>query len=136
MDLTGLGPIAQLAQDALDKIFPDKEAQAKQREDYMLKAQELDNQLAQGQLAINTAEASSNSIFIAGARPFFLWVCGVAFAYKYVIEPFLIFALISTGSDFDYHKLPVLEWADMLAIAAPLLGVSGMRSYEKVKGAS
>ena len=127
-------PVATLVTDLVDRLFPDKDKQAAERAEILEKAQALDNQLAQGQMAIDAEEAKSSSLFVAGARPAFLWVCAAAFAYKYLIQPFAIFALIATGSKFDYHQLPIVDWTDMMALALPLLGVSGMRSYEKIQG--
>ena len=48
-------------------------------------------QLALGQLAINKAEAESSSAYKGGWRPFIGWVCGLAFGYVYLFQPFLVF---------------------------------------------
>ena len=91
------GPVAGLLNNVIDKIFPDKDAQAAQRAELLLKAQEIDAELAKGQLAINQAEASSNRLFVAGWRPFIGWVCGVAFAYHFILQPIIAFILANTG---------------------------------------
>lgn len=123
-----------------DKIWPDPAQKAaglleleRLKQSGELAKLTAETDLAKGQLAINAEEAKSENLFVSGARPFFLWVCGVAFAYKYVVQPFLIFLLVAFNSTFDYHKLPELEWSDMLAVAMPLLGIGGMRTYEKIK---
>lgn len=130
LDVTGIGPVAVLAQDVIDKIFPDKEAQAKERSDYMLKAQELDNQLAQGQLAINQAEAANNSVFVSGWRPFVGWTCGVAFAYNFVVLPFMLFWATKYG--IDMKGLPALDTASLLSVLFGMLGMAGLRTTEKM----
>lgn len=130
----GSAPVFSLVQDIIDKIFPDKIAQAKEREDFLLQVQSMDAKIAEGQMAVNQAEAANSSTFVAGWRPFIGWVCGVAFAYKFVIQPFLIFTLVASGSTFDYHKLPNLDWSDMATVLFGLLGLGGFRSIEKVKG--
>lgn len=135
-DITGIGAVANLATNLLDKIFPDKIGQEKERAEYMLKAQELDTQLAQAQLAVNQAEAQSSDAFTSRARPFIMWVCGVAFAYKFVMQPFLIFALVALGSSFDYHRLPVLDWTEMSPVLLMMLGGTTARTFEKIKGVS
>lgn len=85
------------------------------------------------QAAVNQAEASSGSIFVAGWRPFIGWVCGAAFAYKFVFQPFLIFILVACGSTFDVKQLPVLDWSEMSSVLLGMLGLAGMRSFEKMQ---
>jgi hypothetical protein len=130
-----VGPVAGLLNNVIDRIFPDKDAQAQQRAELLLKAQEIDADLAKGQLAINQVEASSDNLFVAGWRPFIGWVCGVAFAYKFIIQPLVIFILLASGSTFDAKTLPVLDWAEMSTVLLGLLGLGTLRSIEKVKGA-
>jgi len=138
MDFLG---IANIAAKVIDKFIPDPQAKA----EALFKLKELEQKgelaqlaaetdLAKGQLEINKIEAASNSLFVAGARPFIMWVCGVAFAYKFIIQPFLIFTLIAFGSDFDFHKLPLLDWTEMSPVLLGLLGLGGMRTYEKKNG--
>lgn len=86
------------------------------------------------QTAINVEEAKSESIFVSGWRPFIGWVCGLAFAYKFIIQPFLIFGLVAYGSTFDYKQLPTLDWSELSMVLMGLLGLGGLRSIEKVKG--
>ena len=91
-----------------------------------------DTELAKGQLAINQAEASSGSFFVSGARPFIMWVCGVAFAYTLIVQPFMIFAcavfgkVIPTLPNIDTN---LLGWA-----LGGMLGLGTMRTTEKIKG--
>ena len=130
-----IGPVADLLGNLIDKIFPDKNAQAAQRAELMLEAQKIDADLAKGQLAINQVEAASDNLFVAGWRPFIGWVCGVAFAYKFILQPLAVFVLLASGSTFDAKTLPVLDWAEMSTVLLGLLGLGTMRSIEKVKGA-
>lgn len=86
------------------------------------------------QTQINAIEAANQNVFVSGWRPFMGWVCGAAFAYKFVMQPFLVFALVACGSKFDYHTLPILDWSEMSTVLLGLLGLGGMRSLEKIKG--
>jgi len=88
------------------------------------------------QVSIDVEEAKSNSVFVAGARPFILWCCGVAVAYKFIIQPFLVFILVACHSTFDPKLLPVLDWPELSSLMFGMLGISGMRTYEKVQGIS
>jgi len=143
VDLTGLGSLFDFGSKVLERIFPDP----KDRLDAQQKLLELqqtgelaklasETELAKGQLSINQEEARSGDKFASRWRPMIGYICGFAFAYKFVVQPFLIFILVSFGSNFDYHKLPELNWAEMSPVLLGLLGLGGMRSYEKKNGVS
>lgn len=86
------------------------------------------------QTQINAVEAANTNIFVSGWRPFIGWVCGTAFAYKFVLQPFIIFILLACGSKFDPKILPMLDWSEMSTVLVGLLGLGGMKTFEKVKG--
>lgn len=88
------------------------------------------------QIQVDAVEAANSSVFVAGWRPFIGWICGVAMAYKFVIQPFLVFILVASGSKFDIKLLPVLDWTEMSTVLLGMLGLGGMRTYEKVQGVS
>ena len=120
--------------DVIGRFLPeDKEARAKAERD--LEAQ-LATHLAKidiAQLEINKAEAQSRNIFVAGWRPFIGWTCGVAMAYNYVVHPIMIFTL----AQLDYLvALPALDLGEMMPVLMGMLGLGGLRSFEKYKGIS
>jgi hypothetical protein len=130
----------------LDKFVEDKGAEAS-REAELLKErlklevlkiqQEHAAQLAQ--IEVNKQASQHGSIFVAGARPFFLWVTGAAFAYTFVVQPLLVFlvqvgAKIIGGEPLDLTTLPELDWSVLMPAVVGLLGLGGMRSWEKSKG--
>jgi hypothetical protein len=120
--------------DIVGRFLPeDKEARAKAERD--LEAQ-LAVHLAKidiAQLNINEAEASHRSIFVAGWRPFIGWTCGVALAYTYVLQPILVFSLGQTG---HLVTLPTMELGEMMPVLMGMLGLGGLRTFEKFKGVS
>lgn len=130
VDITGVGAVSSLLQDVLDKVFPDKQGQAEQRAAYLLKAQELDNQLAVAQANINNTEAGARDLFVSGWRPWIGWVCGGAFAYHLIIEPFLAFAMAAFGHSFP---LPDFDTATLNTTLMGLLGLGTLRTVEKIK---
>lgn len=122
----------------LDKIFPDpvQRDQAKLKLLEMQQSGELakltaETDLAKGQMAINQVEASSEDSFTRRWRPFIGWVCGVAFAYHFVLQPLIAFLLSAIGHPI---LLPVFDMENLLTVLLGMLGLGGMRSYEKVKG--
>lgn len=102
------------------------------QQDGTLKAIADDTELKKAQMAINQAEAASNSTFVAGWRPFIGWVCGSAFAYAFVIQPLLTFVL--AASNVHTQPLPVVSLDSMMPVLLGMLGLGGMRSFEKYKG--
>lgn len=77
------------------------------------------------QAATNTAEAKHSSIFVAGWRPAVGWVCAAGLAVQVIILPF-ISGLADVTFPFDTELL-ILTMSGML-------GIGGLRTYEKVKG--
>lgn len=128
-DVAGIGAASNLITDLIDRLFPDKVAQAKEREEYLLKAQELDTQLAQAQAAINQAEATNSSLFIAGWRPCVGWCCAAAFAYHLILQPLLTYSMAVFGHTFP---LPTFDSALLTTILMGMLGLGTLRTVEKM----
>tara|TARA_B100000123_G_scaffold271921_1_gene252939 strand:- start:9178 stop:9555 length:378 start_codon:yes stop_codon:yes gene_type:complete len=117
----------------LDKFIEDKDQKNKLAHEISTMAERHAQELAKGQLEINKAEAQSRNIFVAGWRPFIGWTCGVAMAYNYVIHPIMIFVL----AQLDYLvALPALDLGEMMPVLMGMLGLGGLRSFEKYKGIS
>ncbi len=122
MDITGIGSVADLLKDGLDKIFPDPAERAAAE----LKVQELDNQLLQGQMAINQVEAASDNLFVSGWRPFVGWGAGVAFIYSTLILPIIVSYMTVKGVSM---ALPDINTSLLETV---LLGMLGLRGFEKM----
>lgn len=125
LDITGLGSVAELATTVIGKIWPDKSEQEKAE---LLAAVTL----VQGQLQVNQAEASSPSVFVAGWRPFIGWVCGAALVYHYILRPMLPWLLALFGNPVE--AIPPLDMGDLITILLGMLGLGGLRTYEKKQG--
>lgn len=87
----------------------------------------------EGQLDSNKAEAASTNWFVAGWRPFIGWICGTAFAWVFVIEPFLAFTLAALHIQ---RQLPSLSLGDMMPVLLGMLGLGGLRTVEKIQDAA
>ena len=97
-----------------------------------LQLQQLENAAKSGQLAINLAEAKHPSIFVAGARPFIMWGCGFALLYASIFEPMARFvAQVMVGYTGDF---PAIDTNLTMQVLLGLLGLGGMRSFDKHKG--
>ena len=94
---------------------------------------EIDAKLKEKQIEVNIAEAKHKSLFVAGWRPFIGWTCGIALAWTYVGTPILQFILAQTGHLID---LPSLDMSQMMPVLLGMLGLGGLRTFEKFKGVS
>lgn len=124
----------------LDKFFPDPQEKAKamlelekMKQNGELALLTSETELAKAQTEINKIEAASQDKFASRWRPFIGWVCGVAFAYHFVLQPLLAFIFAAAGHNVELPKF------DMDALSTVLLGMLGlgtMRSFEKIKRAA
>ena len=123
-----IGPVAGI----LDKVIEDKDQKNALAHEITTMAERHAQELAKGQIDINKAEAASGSIFKGGWRPFIGWVCGVAFAYHFILQPFLIFGFAAVGAEIP--PLPEFDMGTMMPVLMGMLGLGSLRSFEKYKG--
>lgn len=97
-----------------------------------LVAEQLENVIRSGQLAINEEEAKSPRLFVAGWRPFVGWGCGFALLYAGLFEPLAEFiAKVVFGYQGEFPKL---DTTITMQVLFGLLGLGAMRSHDKLKG--
>lgn len=123
--------VANLANTVLGRVLPDKTAQE------AAKAQLLEMQLngelssITEQIQVDNTEAASHSTFVAGWRPFIGWTCGFGLAYQFVARPLLTF-----GTALFRHPVdaPSLDLGTLTQLLIGMLGIAGMRTFEKIQG--
>ena len=120
------------ATDLLDKFIEDKDQKAKLAHELATMADRLAHEQNLAQIAVNKEEAASGSLFKGGWRPFVGWVCGVAFCYHFILQPLVIFIVAIAGVDIP--DLPEFQMNTLLTVLGGLLGIGGLRTYEKQKG--
>jgi len=109
----------------------DKEKRAAAEREIQAKLTDSLAQVDLAQLGINKVEAAHRSMFVAGWRPFIGWTCGVALMYTYVLQPILVFGLAQSGY---LIELPRMDLGELMPVLMGMLGLGGLRSWEKVKG--
>lgn len=124
-----IGQVIEVADKVLGKFIPDKNLKMKLQKEMTMAFH--DANLAQIQL--NKQEAAHKNIFVAGWRPFVGWTCGIALAYHFVLSPIIETILIAFGIATD---LPSFEFSQLSSILMGMLGLGGLRTYEKMKGVS
>jgi hypothetical protein len=130
MALDPITAISDLIKTGLEKWLPD--ASIREQAAAQIAAQVHAQTMAQ--IEVNKVEAASQSLFVAGWRPWVGWTCGAAYAYTFVIQPFLLFLLTALQVHVDIAQLPVLDMGELGVVLFGMLGLGAMRSYEKVKG--
>ena len=111
----------------LDKFVADKDL--KQKLEHELKTELHRANMAQ--IEVNKEEAKHRTVFVAGWRPFTGWVCATALAYHFILEPVIVFILALYNIQLT---LPQFDMGSLLTVLMGMLGLGGLRTYEKQKG--
>lgn len=122
-----LGQILGVAAPILDKFIEDKDAKNQ------IKA-ELEQSLVSlqaAQAAANVEQAKHPSLFVAGARPAIMWICALGLLTNFFVMPIAEWAVAIWAPG---TELPALRTGELMTLTLSLLGLGGMRSFEKTKG--
>jgi hypothetical protein len=132
MAIDPLTALLDVGSKVIDRLWPDP-AQALQAKLKLFELQQSGElQQIAGQLEVNKAEAANPNVFVAGWRPFVGWVCGAALVYTYIVYPLLLWWAASWAPEI---KPPQLVNDGMLfELMLGMLGIGGLRTFEKVKG--
>jgi len=75
---------------------------------------------------VNKLEAQHRSVFVSGWRPFIGWICGIALAYNFIIRDIVAWFLPNALP-------PALQMEHLMTVLLGMLGLGGLRTYEKLK---
>mgnify|MGYP003663623794 CR=1 FL=1 len=115
-----------------DELFTSDEERARVE----LERYQIEASLVKGQLDVNAQEAKHKSVFVAGWRPFVGWIGGAALAYQFLLYPLLLWLVaLAQGGGYlsEFEAPPVLDADVLFSIVTAMLGIAGMRSYDKSK---
>ena len=127
-----LSSLIEPVSNLLDKAIPDQDLKRKLSHEIATMSEKHAQQLALAQIKVNAAEAASGSLFKGGWRPCIGWICGIAFGYHFVLQPVIIFVVALIG--IEIPELPKFDMNTLLTVLAGMLGIGGLRTYEKQKG--
>ena len=141
MSFDPLSAAFELGKSAIERIWPDPTEQARE----LTKLTELKQkgdlaqlnahvQLMLAQIAVNLESAKNPSLFVSGARPFIIWVGGFSMAWSGLFHPLLVW--VWAFAEMTGEAPPMIESTILGSVVTGLLGVAGMRSYDKTKGNS
>ena len=114
-----IGPVAGL----LDKFIEEKHQKNKLAHDIATMSERHAQELAKQQIQVNKEEAKGNW-FQSSWRPLIGWICGLSLMMNYMISPICAgFGII----------IPQADMSVMMPLLFGLLGISGLRSFDKYK---
>ena len=127
-----VAPLLSFGQDIIGRLFPDKEEARKAEADFLRLA--MDGELKQviAQLQINAQEAAHPSLWVAGWRPYYGWTGGTGFLYAVLLQPMAVWLARIKG----WPEPPMIDVELLMVVAGGMLGIGGLRTYEKRKGVS
>jgi len=124
--LSSVGQFAKDIRQAITgEISPEKKAELEQR------ALEIEFLLTKAQTDINLEEAKNPNFFVSGWRPFVGWICGFSLGWQFIGSPIFEWIVKLTGKNIT---APVLDTGSLITVLFALLGLGGMRTYEKFRG--
>ena len=115
----------------ISKVVDELHTSEEEKLDKKILMQRLQQKLAEKQLDVNAKEASHRSVFVAGWRPAIGWCGAMALFFAFILSPCIEWYAKFSGIDI---VPPAIETGPLLAIVTSMLGVAGMRSFEKAKG--
>ncbi len=128
-----IGPLV----DKLVGLIPDPATREKAKMEALVQMQAQQDDMIkaflasdQAQSLVNAEEAKNSNLFVSGWRPFLGWVFGSSFAWVFVVQPILMFGFKAFGHPVD---LPTLDLSQMMPLVTGMLGLAGMRTYEKTQ---
>jgi hypothetical protein len=115
--------------DLLKRAFPDPLEREKQQALILAQLQAADS----AQIEINKIEAASPNLFVSGWRPAVGWLCAAGMGWTFIGAPIMayVLTLYSPGT-----PLPVIPTDNLMELILALLGLGGLRSWEKIRKAA
>ena len=123
----GVGDAIAAGIKVLDKFIPDPAERV--RAEAQLRADLL--QWDKAQSDVNAIEAANASLFVSGWRPSIGWSCSAAFAFYFVIAPLITWLATMAGHNVS---MPVFNIEALMTMTSGMLGLAGLRTFEKAKG--
>jgi hypothetical protein len=126
--ITALSPVVSTL---VDRLIPDAHERERARVEIEAKLIDAANAANLAQLEVNKTEASHRSIWVAGWRPGIGWTCAAGFAWAYVGHPVASWVLVLTGNTME---LPAIQTDNLLELLLAMLGMAGLRTFDKLRG--
>jgi hypothetical protein len=134
MNFLGIGSVIE----SVGKVASDLITTDKERMELELEAKRIDQAIDLGQMEVNKVEAANQNMFVAGWRPAIGWVGAGAMFYQFLLYPLLVWAWTWMQAEqivpAEVKPPPMLDTDALWVILSGMLGIAGMRSFEKSRG--
>lgn len=116
----------------LDKLFTSDDERAKAKLALQVELQKPHMMQAMA----NIHEAQHPNWFVAGWRPAIGWLCAACLGYHWMLKDFATMVIITYAKDADklVPMLPTIDAGEITGLVLALLGLGGLRTYEKLNG--
>ena len=124
--------------DSVGKVAGDLITTDKEKMQLEIENRKLDQAIDLAQIEVNKEEAKSSSLFVSGWRPAVGWIGAAALAYQFLLYPILGWAWkwlqAMNYVPAEMSPPPLLDAEQLWVMLSGILGISGMRTFEKQKG--
>jgi len=122
--------------DTVGKVIDSVHTSEEEKLNARNKLKELENEINSKQMDINLADAKSTATGFGGMmqrswRPLIGMSCALAIMWEYVLKQFIMFILAAFSV--EHNPLPALDMAVLMPLVLSLLGMAGIRSFDKLK---
>ena len=125
-----LAPLLEVGKTLLDRFIPDPEKKREAEAQFLAMAMQGELKQVIAQMEINAKEATHPSVWVAGWRPFVGWTGGLGLLYATLGQPVLTWVGLIHG----WPAPPAVETDLLWVVLSGMLGIGGLRTYEKSKG--
>lgn len=117
--------------DRLVDSIPDPGEKERQKTELLNQLMATASSVDLAQLDVNKVEAAHPNIFVSGWRPWIGWVCGMAVAWEFVLAKIAAWAVSIWAPG---TPIPQFGTDGLMELTLGMLGMAGLRSYEKLRG--
>ena len=122
--------------DTVGKVIDSVHTSEEEKGQIRIKLQELENEINSKQMDINLADAQSTATDISGLlqrswRPLIGFSAALAIFWEFVLKNFIVFFL--AVFEIETLPLPTMNMEQLMPLVMALLGMAGLRTFEKSK---
>src|SRR6056300_170589 len=120
--------------ETVGKVIDSVHVSDEERGKIKIKLQELENEINSKQMEINLADAQSTATDISGIlqrswRPLIGFSAAISIFWEFVLKNFIMFFL--AVFEVQTQPLPSMDMEQLMPLVMALLGMAGLRTFEK-----